>query len=459
MKQAPSLLDSAADSTPGRSYIQDVFGALGRERIDYALLRGCVALVAAPGTQEIDVLVAPRQLSRLTDVLIQRGFATLPAWGHAPHHFFMAYDSDTDTWWKLDVVTDLRYGPNRAIQVGDVESWLRRSSPNHLLSPEDEFISLLLHGLLDRSAFKPEHQARLAVLRSHFEKHQKAGRRAVYAVERWLAPSLTWNTVNRAIETQDWDLLIQHRSALFRQLLWRDPLMTSGRYLSGVSLRFIRPVLIAFRSRGWTVALVGPDGAGKSTLARALTEERPLRARQIYMGINRDAVNTGLAGTRWMERHREPLRKSAQSRAKSSLSGLAIVNRLVDQWYRLAVACFHRMRGRLVIFDRYVYDPRTGGRTLMAGRNLRQRWLRATAPIPDLVVLLDAPAQVLHQRKGEHTPDRLERMRSAYLGLREEFPQTIVVDATQDADTVKKTVIALIWRRMSGRSSSLHNSS
>jgi thymidylate kinase len=177
------------------------------------------------------------------------------------------------------------------------------------------------------------------------------------------------------------------------------------------------------------------------------------------MGINRDAVNTGLAGTRWMERHREPLRKSAQSRAKSSLSGLAIVNRLVDQWYRLAVACFHRMRGRLVIFDRYVYDPRTGGRTLMAGRNLRQRWLRATAPIPDLVVLLDAPAQVLHQRKGEHTPDRLERMRSAYLGLREEFPQTIVVDATQDADTVRKTVIALIWRRMSGRSSSLHNSS
>jgi thymidylate kinase len=95
----------------------------------------------------------------------------------------------------------------------------------------------------------------------------------------------------------------------------------------------------------------------------------------------------------------------------------------------------------------------------MAGRNLRQRWLRATAPIPDLVVLLDAPAQVLHQRKGEHTPDRLERMRSAYLGLREEFPQTIVVDATQDADTVRKTVIALIWRQMSGRSSSLHNSS
>jgi len=72
--------------------------------------------------------------------------------------------------------------------------------------------------------------------------------------------------------------------------------------------------------------------------------------------------------------------------------------------------------------------------------------LLAAAPKPDLVVFLDAPGELLYARKGEHSPEILEQQRQHYLGLREHIPQMVVVDATRDAEQVRRTVTALIWR-------------
>jgi thymidylate kinase len=70
--------------------------------------------------------------------------------------------------------------------------------------------------------------------------------------------------------------------------------------------------------------------------------------------------------------------------------------------------------------------------------------LRRFYPRPDLIICLDAPAEVLFARKGEGTPELLERRRQEYLQLRQVAPHFVIVDATQTEEEVVRLVTGLI---------------
>ena len=72
-------------------------------------------------------------------------------------------------------------------------------------------------------------------------------------------------------------------------------------------------------------------------------------------------------------------------------------------------------------------------------------------PRPDLVIMLDAPAEVLHDRKGEGTIESLERMRRDYLALEGVVEKFVRIDATQDQEAVTREVIAAIMGLIEGR--------
>ena len=66
-------------------------------------------------------------------------------------------------------------------------------------------------------------------------------------------------------------------------------------------------------------------------------------------------------------------------------------------------ARWHRGRGRLVILDRSPHELRMRGDVRGLKARLSALAVRVLTPDPDLVILLDAPADVLYARKGEHT--------------------------------------------------------
>ena len=59
---------------------------------------------------------------------------------------------------------------------------------------------------------------------------------------------------------------------------------------------------------------------------------------------------------------------------------------------------------------------------------------------------------MLLERKHEHTPEWLEQQRLGYLALKDRVPQMRVVDATQQAEVVKREVTAMIWNQHGSRS-------
>ncbi len=99
-----------------------------------------------------------------------------------------------------------------------------------------------------------------------------------------------------------------------------------------------------------------------------------------------------------------------------------------------------------MLFDRYTYDALLPpGKPLGRLRRWRRGLLAAACPAPNLVVILDAPGKVLFARTGEHSAAVLEQQRRGYLALQTRIPRTLVIDATETLQTVRRKVTAAIW--------------
>jgi thymidylate kinase len=218
----------------------------------------------------------------------------------------------------------------------------------------------------------------------------------------------------------------------------------------------------------FTVALIGPDGAGKTSVGRRLAEELPLPVTYLYMGVNADASNCVLPTTRLIRTVKrirgaapdtagppEPLvrRPSESLRARrartATRNALRLANQLAEEWQRQLRAWIHTRRGRVVVFDRhffadfYAYDI-AGGDARPLGRRIHGLVLERLYPKPDLVVYLDAAPEVLLSRKGEGTLEALARRRRDYLELAGFTDRFTTVDASRPIEEVTRDVARVI---------------
>ena len=218
----------------------------------------------------------------------------------------------------------------------------------------------------------------------------------------------------------------------------------------------------------FTVALIGPDGAGKTTISSRLEAELGVPVKSIYMGVNLHSSSVMLPHTRLLldlrrrrrgagssdlsdiKTEKAPPRTAAGRAGAATRAALRLTNWLAEEWYRQAVSAYHTRRGTIVIFDRHFfadyYSEEVGNE--VEGRPLSRRihgfFLRHLYPRPDLVICLDAPAEVLFARKPEGSMERLRKKREEYLELQSAVPESVVVDAGMPADEVTREVAAII---------------
>jgi thymidylate kinase len=402
------------------------FGALERAGITTCLLRDADRLdqIASAGG-EVDLLVRADQLIALRRTLAEEGFVPLPAPGSAPHHFFIAYDRASDAWLKLDVVTQIVFGrPPHTIPTDLAEACLsrrRRLGGAYAPAPEEELVTLLLHAALDKGQFAPHRQQRLRALRQQIT---DPARMTELLARTWTLDA-TWERVSALIAGEQWDALLAERPAVIAHLSRRAPAARLGRLqhqvtrLAGRLEGLLRPPLPS-------VALMGPDGAGKSTLVKGLSEGFCQPVTIVYMGLYQKGAR----------------RPSALDR----LPGVRFARLLLTQWRRTLRARLAGARGHLVLFDRYSYDALLNAPPQQNALKRARRWILARAcPPPDLVLVLDAPAETLWARKGEHSPEILGAQRQAYRALAGKLPQARIVETGGAPGESRRQASAAIW--------------
>ena len=405
--------------------LRRVFAALEARRVLWVLLRLPSDFAKPAG--DVDLLVSPDDVGGLMEVAEELGFVALPGWEFPPSLILVCYDRPSDHWVVLDVATTVSFRAPAAWELagGAREVLSRRHLRDGVAVPSDgdAFWLLLAHCLLDDGGVPPHYRHPLQAL----------------------APGASGSFVGQAILTAaggrgeplafqeavlagDWQGLKEMGARLGADLKRERSVVESSRATAKRALRLAQKPLLVRRRRGVSVALLGPNGVGKSTVAAGLRQGFPLGARVLHMGL-------------WKTTATRPGARAVE-----------ILTRPLRLWGRSAVAQYHQARGRLVIYDRYVYEARLPAKPpLLAAKRLYFWLLGHAIPAPDAAVVLDVPGDVAYGRKQENPPEELESERRVYADLAASEPSIELVDASKPADAVRADVTAIVWGKIAAR--------
>ena len=226
-----------------------------------------------------------------------------------------------------------------------------------------------------------------------------------------------------------------------------------------------------------TIAVVGADGSGKTSVGEALLASGQLPMKYLYLGPALGSSSHALPTSRlinWLRRRKvrslisadqgmppdELMTEQMRKRLKRGpvLKTLGMLNRVAEEWYRQCIAWVYRLRGYHVLCDRHFLfeccpDSASSRKPDAPVTDRLHDWLlRRFYPEPAIVVFLDAPAAVLHARKPEWTPEYLDRQRARILEQGRHTRNFVIVDATQPFPDVLAEVTRLAIATTEGRS-------
>ncbi len=422
--------------------------ALAGKCKSYCLLSGYEGLPDDFDT-DIDFMVSREDFERMPGIIAEIAretgtqlFQTVDHELTARAYFLASIDGTSLTVVQPDCTADYRHYGRFWLSAKEVLA-SRRWHPNGFWIPSAafEFIYYLIKRLNKRS-FSLEHGYKLH--RLYLEDRIGCGR----LIARYCKGS-EGSMLVRMASANDWTPMFESIET-FRRVFMRSSHETLAEKLSAVPqhvLQFLRRVV---QPTGCWVAFMGPDGCGKSTILTAITREFAPAFREVryfHMRprvIGRKATNQGPV----TDPHGQPPRGMAASIAK-------VLDLFADYTFGYILKIRPAaIRTVLVLFDRCFYDLLVDSRRIRYGG---PPWLLTAAahlaPRPDLVILLDAPPEVLYARKREVPLEEVARQRTAYLEIAKKLRSAVVIDASQPADKVIHDSIAAIVDHLDRRAS------
>jgi thymidylate kinase len=250
-----------------------------------------------------------------------------------------------------------------------------------------------------------------------------------------------------AARSGDWRAVIARLPSIGDALRRSSARKWPGRLFRSKVSRLKASIQRLWQPAGLSVVMLGPDGAGKSSAVEAL----PARLSHVFSG----SKCWGFAPPLHRLIRRGP-RSTDQPHALPPRGGVASVLR-AGYWLVYAIGSdvvlrLVTVRATLVLFDRHFVDVLVDTkRYRYGGPKWLLQFIWRCIPKPDLIILLDAPAGVLHERKQEVPFEETVAQRNAYLTLVSSLRNSHVVDARQSRDLVADDAARIILRHLATR--------
>ena len=397
-----------------------------RKGVTYCILHGWQGLPEHL-LSDLDIVVAPRDLPKLEKALLRVAggrLVNLTLYKSTGYRFDLAKEGNSIYFIGVDATTDFRYDGRIWFSTDELLRGRRQWNGFWVASPEVEFKYLLVKKILKQDL--PRHAGdRLRKLTE--EIGQKADEEAERLLGRTWGPQvLEW------LRRGEWEALegnlTTFKKVLKRERLRRDPLNP---------LRYWGPEILRIWRRwryptGLLVTVLGPDGAGKSTLIEGLQREiagafRRTTVFHLMPGLLRRKGDGGPV----TDPHGKPPRSFFASLLKLAYYWLDYT---LGYWLRVRPAL---VRSTLVLFDRYyddlLIDPK---RYRYGGPMWAARWLRRLIPRPEVFLVLDVPVENLLERKREVEPEELQRQVEAYRRFALNTPNALLLDGSRPPEEV-----------------------
>lgn len=423
--------------------VRAIFDGWNREGIAFLVLRNYEGLPDEIGN-DLDVLVAERRRAELVllDRAREHGWRLHNRAEFSPLSLFLS-DRDRATQIHVDLFDRLVW---RGMEILPAADLLHRRVPRGAFSipsaTQEAALNLvtrlLYHGYVKEKyapavarAFGKDPEAASRVLADPF-----GSRRAARLVRD--ATQGEWERIEASAQAL--------RRALVARRLLRSPLPTARNLVSD-ALRLARRWL---RPPGLVVALLGPDGSGKSTVA-------PLVLDLLDPSFSREGSRLLHWKPRVFPVRRSDTADATQPHGRAPRGRIASCAFFVFHLAEYVVGAFVRVRplvfrNFLVVFDRHYDDFLVDCRRyrldvppwlLRAGRRL--------VPRPDLVFVLDASPELLRARKQEVSEEECTRQRNAYRALVHELPNGHLVDASRPPQTSAEEMCGIALDHLAAR--------
>lgn len=421
-----------------RRFFSSCFSGLERSGIRYAIV-GVVDGFPDQFFSDVDFVVERAGLPETLKALISSavdGWQLVQVLRHEVDAYYFIYCLELNQrriWMELDVTSDYRRRGKLWMRAEDLVANRRPHSGGFWVpGPADGFRYYLIKKL-DKGGIDARQATHLRELISEDPKGCAEVAMSLIGMDGWEALKKGLAAEGPSgMETAELTGELRRRAAPEGWIArsWMQ-LREMGRVLG----RILRPT-------GLTVAVLGPDGVGKSTIIAALQRElqpafrridyRHLRPRVLRAGNSRPADVSNPHGT--VERG------WVASVAKLGLFVAdSLIGFLVSIWGL-------KMQSSLVIFDRYPHDmladPRRYGLST-------PRWFNelvlSLVPKPDLWLILDAPVDVILERKQEITAESCARVREGYIALSRRLAAAKLVETSGGVDeTVSRACDAVV---------------
>jgi len=441
--------------SPGE-LLRQLFSRLQAEGVAYAVLRNYEGLPEKPG-RDVDVLTGdfPGFQRILEQAARQAGYGVriFRRYDCQVKFFLLSISGEGFASLEMDVAWDIRWKGIPLIPKDFLAKNRLRRARVDTLRPGAEAVVTLTKGLLFHGEVQQQYRASLPGMVREGEGSFISCLSGILGepLSRELA-GLTRRGEWRKLA----DLVLQVKRQAVRGAWSANPLGQLGRWAAFV----YQGLWKFFHPGGRCVALIGPDGSGKSTTAEGLLRSlKPLfhGGRSYHAHFKILPRLRDLAGLLKFRRSKgeapEPENPAATPvRIGRFRSICYLIYYTLDYLLGYAVLFKARGRGELIVFDRYFYDY-----LIQSGLTLPPQlvWgILSIIPPPDAVIYLQNDPETILSRKHELSRQEVERQAQLCRELISRLPQGFTMPTTgSPAETAVAVSNELIKRVILGRPS------